>query len=694
MIRVTSILLPLLVLLSQIACRKPAEKSSAAQKSPNIIFILTDDLGYGDLGVLFQNGRETQGKPFFKTPHLDEMARQGLLLTRHYVPAPVCAPSRASLMLGQHQGHANIRNNQFDKALADNHTLASVMKEAGYATGIVGKWGLQGLEGNSPTTWEAYPTKRGFDYFLGYVRHRDGHNHYPAHNARERPPVELYHGQEEISKQLKGVYTADLFTAGAKKWIIDQKQKQSNKPFFLYLAYDTPHAGLQVPASPYPAGGGLKGGIQWKGKAGSFINTVSDTIDYYIHPDYASKDWPDEQKRHATMVRRIDDSIGDLMQLLKDLDIDENTLVIFTSDNGPHTESYGYGPYKPTFFDSYGVMDGIKRDVWEGGIRVPTIVRWPGHTPVGQRNDTPSGFHDWLPTFAQLAGVPSPANTDGLSLVPTLTGKANQQQPSTVYIEYQVNGNTPDFEIFEASHQGQAHGEMQVLYLDGYKGIRTNIHSSQNNFKIYDTRSDAKEKNDLSSSTPYFQELQKRMKERVLRLRRPDTSAVRPYDTVAIPAIAEVQPMEEGLEYGVYEVTTPWTPVPGSLAVKPKKVGQSKGLDLSMRTRDKDIVIEYQGLLEVPQTGEYTFTIQTDGGAVLRLHDATILDADKGYKSGTTLSSRVYLEKGFHPLRLVYAGGAETVPTLRTTWSGPGFTMQPLALHHKAEHSSNSRTGK
>ncbi|WP_247235605.1 sulfatase-like hydrolase/transferase [Telluribacter sp. SYSU D00476] len=691
--RVIISLLVLLTLLIQVGCRKPAERASAVQKSPNIIFILTDDLGYGDVGVLFQNERAAAGKPSLRTPHLDEMARQGLLLTRHYVPAPVCAPSRASLMLGQHQGHANIRNNQFDKALADNHTIASVMKQAGYATGIVGKWGLQGLEGDSPATWEAYPTRRGFDYFLGYVRHRDGHNHYPAHKARERPAVELYQGQEEISKHLKGVYTADLFTAGAKKWIIEQKQKQPNQPFFLYLAYDTPHAGLQVPASPYPAGGGLKGGVQWKGEAGRFINTVSDTIDHYIHPDYASKDWPDEQKRHATMVRRIDDGVGDLIQLLKDLEIDEQTLIIFTSDNGPHTESYGYGPYKPTFFDSYGAMDGIKRDVWEGGIRVPTIVRWPGQVSANQRNDAPSGFHDWLPTFAQLAGVPTPANTDGVSLVPTLTGKGSQA-PSTVYIEYQVNGQTPDFESFDPSHRGQAHGEMQVIYLDGYKGIRTNIKSGQDNFRIYDTRSDAKEWNDLSSSSTYYQELQKRMKEQVLRVRRPDTSAVRPYDQVAIPALKAEQASEGGLEYQVFEVSAPWVALPSSLGVPPKKSGRGKGMDLSVRTRDHDLVIQYQGLLEVPQTGEYTFTVQADGGAVLRLHDATVLDADKGYKSGSLLSSKVHLEKGYHPLRLIYAGGKHTKPSLTATWSGPGFSVQPLAFQRVGQPDSENRSGR
>ncbi|CAN5885228.1 arylsulfatase [soil metagenome] len=659
------------------SCQQPAEQTATGQKAPNIIFILTDDLGYGDLGVLFQNGRAAEGKPCHQTPHLDRVAREGMLLTRHYVPAPVCAPSRASLMLGVHQGHANVRNNQFDKALADNHTVASVLKEAGYATSIIGKWGLQGTEGNTPATWEAYPTKRGFDYFLGYVRHKDGHNHYPAHQAPERPPVELYHGNEEISGQLKGVYTTDLFTAAAKKWIGDHRQQSPAQPFFLYLAYDTPHASLQVASSPYPEGGGLKGGVQWKGEAGNFINTVTDTVDTYLHPDYATKEWSDSQKRFASMVRRIDDGIGDLMQLLKDLNIDQETLVVFTSDNGPHDKSFGYGDYDATFFDNYGPLDGIKRDVWEGGIRVPTIAWWPGQIAADQRTDAPSGFHDWLPTFAQLAGVPTPAVSDGVSLVPLLTGEG-PQLPGTVYIEYQVNGRTPDYEAFHPSHRGQAHGEMQVFYLDGYKGVRTNIQAATDNFRIYDTRKDARETNNLSGTSRYFSDLQERMKDRVLQVRRPNDSAPRPYDEVPVPALDIVQALSAGLRYRAFEIATPWTPAIASLLQNPTKIGISYDLNLGMRTRDNQIAIEFSGLLEVPQTGEYTFSLKTDRGAVMRLHEATVLDADRGYASGSTQSARIWLEKGYHPLRLMYARGEGGTPQLQVQWSGPGLAQQPL----------------
>lgn len=215
-----------------IACQAPPIDETDEPEKPNILFILTDDLGYGDLGVLFQNQRANEAKPFHRTPYLDSMAQEGILLTRHYVPAPVCAPSRASLLQGVHQGHAQVRNNQFDKALSDNHSLATVLKEAGYTTALIGKYGLQGKEGDSPASWEAYPTKRGFDHFFGYVRHRDGHNHYPAHEAPARPPVELYSGQQEISEQLKGCYTTDLFTAAAKNWITEKEQSNPDSAIF------------------------------------------------------------------------------------------------------------------------------------------------------------------------------------------------------------------------------------------------------------------------------------------------------------------------------------------------------------------------------------------------------------------------------------------------------------------------------
>ena len=393
-------------------------------RRPNIIFILTDDLGYGDLGVLFQNARAA-GMPKEATPNLDIFAAEGMQLRQQYCPAPVCAPSRASFLLGVHQGHANVRDQQYDKALDNNHTLGTVLREAGYATAVIGKWGLGGddLGGTTPADWPAYPTKRGFDYFFGYERHADGHDHYPKEAPYSPNSKECYDQSNNITPILDKCYTTDLFTARAKKWITDQHNSQPNQPFFLYLAYDTPHSVYELPTIAYPTGGGATGGLQWLGAAGHMINTASGTVDSYFFPDYANATydddnnpatpqvpWPEVFQRYATSVRRIDDAVGDLKQLLQDLALDTNTLVIFTSDNGPTTEDALNlsVTYAANFFDNFGPFDGVKRDTWEGGIRMPTFVRWPGRVPAGTTNMTPSQFHDWMPTFTDLAGLPVP----------------------------------------------------------------------------------------------------------------------------------------------------------------------------------------------------------------------------------------------------------------------------------------------
>ncbi len=238
-----------------IAIPTRAEPLSKGGQRPNLIFILADDLGYGDIGVLWQNARSGDKK--FATPNLDRMANEGMILNQHYTGAPVCAPARGSLLSGVHQGHCTIRNTDFDDALEHNHTLASTLRTAGYATALVGKYGLQG-RGDSPATWTAYPTKRGFDFFHGYVRHVDGHQHYPANHwpignsEGHRSPQELYENDREISGDLDKCFTPDLFTARAKRWIIDHEAGKAGKPFFLYLAFDTPHAALQLPTTPYP----------------------------------------------------------------------------------------------------------------------------------------------------------------------------------------------------------------------------------------------------------------------------------------------------------------------------------------------------------------------------------------------------------------------------------------------------------
>ncbi|WP_158856499.1 sulfatase-like hydrolase/transferase [Lunatibacter salilacus] len=654
---------------------------SVVAKKPNIIFILTDDLGYGDLGILFQNQRKAAGKPYHSTPNLDRIASEGMILTRHYAPAPVCAPSRATLLLGLHQGHAEIRNNQFDKALPDNHNLATVLKEAGYATALIGKYGLQGLEGTSPATWEAYPTKRGFDYFFGYVRHRDGHNHYPAHHVADRGPMELYDGNTEISGNLAGCYTTDLFTARAKKYIQDHKNANNDQPFFMYLAYDTPHAGLEVPSMSYPSGGGISGGLQYIGEKGNFINTAQGEVDSFIHPEYRNENWPEVQQRHASMVRRIDNAVGDLVQLLQDLAIDGETLIVFTSDNGPHLESYGYGNYAPTFFESFANMDGTKRDTWEGGIRVPTLVRWPGKIKKSTQNDTPSGFHDWLPTFAEVGGVPAPANTDGRSLWPILSGNANIQG-GKVYIEYFNNTNTSNYESFLESRRGQKRGEMQVLYLDGYKGIRYNISSHEDDFNIFDTKNDPGELNNLAGTNEEFVTLQNEMKNSVLRWRRYNASAERPYDNEPVPAVVPEREVAEGIKVSKYKVNSPWVPYINTGLEAPKESVVLSKIEAIPRGNENNVLV-YEGFLKVENTGEYEISFQTNGGLVMHVHEALIIDDDHAKLAKGVGTSEIILEKGFHPIKIVTKLlDNNEAPKLELTWSGPGFQNKYLAVYH------------
>jgi arylsulfatase A-like enzyme len=234
-------------------------KPTPAPAKPNIIFILCDDLGCGDVGVFFQNqraARKNRNVPSFATPQIDSLGHEGVMLTQHYCGAPVCAPSRGSLLTGLTQGHCAIRDNQFDKALPDTLTLGSVLQKAGYATAAIGKWGLQGkAEGakgkgkkTSPANeTPAYPTRRGFDHYFGYVAHRDGHAHYPKEDGNQ-----LWENDREISEDLDLCYTADLFTAHAKKWIVEQKTAKPEQPFFIYLAYDTPHAKCRTLPAPIP----------------------------------------------------------------------------------------------------------------------------------------------------------------------------------------------------------------------------------------------------------------------------------------------------------------------------------------------------------------------------------------------------------------------------------------------------------
>ncbi len=672
-----------------------AHSLSAAQ--PNVIFILVDDLGYGDLGSFYQNSRNfavNRNKPAFVTPKLDQMAAEGASLTRHYCGAPVCAPSRASLMLGVTQGHANLRNNQFDYELENNHTVASVMKGAGYATALIGKWGLQGS--GTVTQLPSHPLNRGFDYFYGFMAHLTGHFHYPERftGVDDRgQPIAAFENYQNITSQLTKCYSTDLFTARAKKWIVDQNSAHAEQPFFLYLAYTAPHAHLEVPTQAYPAGDGVSGGLQWLGTSGNMINTANGAIDSFIHPDYANATydndnnsgtpeiaWPTYAKRHATMIRRLDDAVADLIQTLKDLNIDDNTLVVFTSDNGPHNEdgvavggAYPLFKQDPQFFRSYGGMDGIKRDTLEGGLRVPAIVRWPGHVPTGVTRTDPSQFQDWMATFADLAGLAAPARCDGVSLLPTLTGSGSRTA-STIYTEYYRDETIPIYSDFLPAHRGQRRYQEQVLWIGNYKGIRYDIASDNSTpFKIYDVAVDPQEGSDLSGQPGI--PTQAAFQAGVLQARRPNSSAGRPYDNVIVPSVV-VAPVQPGVSWKSFEKAFLWVPSFGTAT--PAASGTTAVPSVSVRTRDNDIGLEFTGYLNVPADGDYTFYLSADTGAFLRLHQAQLLDADFGYTGGSERSATIKLKAGLHPFTLGYRRGSTGSPAMALSWSGPSLAKQAI----------------
>lgn len=646
-------------------------------RRPNILFILCDDLGYGDLGVLYQNSR-APGLPRETTPNLDRFAAEGMQLRQHYCPAPICAPSRASLLLGVHQGHANVRDQQFDKALEDNHTLGTVMQTAGYATAVIGKWGLGGDDegGSIPAEWPAYPTRRGFDYFFGYERHGDGHDHYPKEAPYSNHGKQCYDGTQNITPMLDKCYTTDLFTARAKKWIVDHHAARPDQPFFLYLAFDTPHSVYELPTQAYPAGGGLNGGLQWLGQRGYMINTASGKIDSYVYPEYAHQGWPEVFQRFASGVRRIDDAVGDLKKLLADLGLETNTLVVFTSDNGPTIEDATHlkPHYAANFFDNFGPMDGIKRDTFEGGIRMPTLVRWPGLVPAGATNYSPSQFQDWMPTFSELAGLPAPARTDGVSLVPSLTGHG-LQRPSTVYVEYFDPSQMPNYKEFEPSRRKRERNQMQVIGLRGYQGVRYDVKTRNDDFEIYDAVHDPKEITNLAPN-PDFAVLQQEMKDRVLQMRRPNDTTPRPYDDDFVPPSRPVSATNGLVDYRVFAGNWPWVPDAAMLA--DGSAGRVAGLSLDVRPRETNYAVEFTGYISVPTNGNYTFFLDDDSGAVFRLHEATVIDDDFTHANAEA-SGSILLQAGLHAFRLTYLH--RTGPgVLRLQYAAAGLPKQSVPL--------------
>ena len=439
-----------------------ANSKAATAKRSNIIFILADDLGYGDLGCY--------GQDKIRTPNLDRMAAEGMRFTQHYAGSTVCAPSRCALMTGLHCGHAYVRGNylldhvKFEGDLPippHTVTVAKILKTRGYTTGIVGKWGLGG-----PGTTGA-PNKQGFDYFFGYLDQIHAHSYYPSYLWRNEEKVEL--GGNHNGR--RSTYSHDLITKEALKFV----ERNKRKPFFLYLAYTIPHAELTVPEDS------LK---QYKGE---FPERP------FKGGNYGAQGTP--RAVLAAMVSRMDRDIGRLFAKLKQLQMDENTVVFFTSDNGPHREGgVGHG-----FFNSSGPLRGMKRDLYEGGIRVPMLARWPGRIQAGSVSDHISAFWDFLPTACQLAGANLPNGIDGISYLPELLGK-KQKQHEYLYWEF--------FSYNWRWKKGQKDPprnrfETQAVRMENWKGIRLNVCKNPNGpIELYNLKNDIGEKYNIADKHP------------------------------------------------------------------------------------------------------------------------------------------------------------------------------------------------
>lgn len=688
---------------------KPDMPAHVSGSRPNIIFVLVDDMGWGDLSVNWtqqdKNGRQVTRRNEFKTPTLDTMATEGMQLRRHYSAAPVCAPARASLLLGVHQGHSRVvRNNTFDYPIENSHTLGTLLKGAGYHTAAIGKWGVGG-GGQSGKALTGAPHMRGFDYFYGIIKHLAGHFHYLTAGSQD-----IYEYDDQAAapawtsvnaKVPPTAYDTDLFGARAKQWIMEHHEKTPSQPFFLYLAFPAPHGCLSAPACAYPEGLGKTGGLQWEKKDGyEACNTAADGWtgvqgdfgpDTYIYPEHAV--FGKTESRHATMIRRVDDVLKDMIQLLKELGLDGNTMIVFTSDNGPHNEggsgNYGNGAQNPQYFMSYGMMDGIKRDCWEGGMRVPAVVRWPGVIPSGISLNA-SQFHDWMATFADVAGVPVPSRCDGVSLLPTLVGVPERQRTGVIYTEYAYGGNTPGYSDFLQAHRNRGRQQQQIVFADGFKGLRMGNAAPATDFEIYDTEKDPQEANNLASSRP---DLQEKMKAQALRMRRSSPVTATNFDAGYIAPVTAPAGLRQGrLHWRAWNRAFDWVPDFRQLEEAPSATGATDALDvLNVKVGSSGGKgVELAGYLTVPATGEYKFYLRTDSNAgskaFVHLHDMQLIDADYAYTPGTEASSNaregvssdvqpnavqtVKLTAGVHPIRIGYVGNG-AAPSLSLQWEGP-----------------------
>jgi arylsulfatase A len=444
---------------------------SAADRQPNVVFILADDLGYRELGSF--------GQKLIRTPHLDELAKQGMRLTQHYSGNAVCAPSRCVLMTGKHPGHAVVRGNKSTPPegqypIPDGEvTLAELFRKQGYVTGAFGKWGLGGPDS------DGRPLRQGIDRFFGYNCQSHAHSYYPSYlwdNSKRipllnEPPIpghaSLKRGADTSDPRsydrFKGQdYAPDRINAAALEFVRANK----DRPFFLYYPTVIPHVALHVPDEE------LKPYLDMGWNDPPFTREKGGGYTPHFTPRAA----------YAAMISRMDRYIGNLLKLLDELDLADNTLVVFSSDNG--TTHLGQ-EVDYDFFESVGELRGLKGSLYEGGVRVPTIVRWPGRVAASTTNDRISGFEDWMPTLMDAVGSKEtvPKETDGISLLPTLLGTGQPERPY-LYREF------------------PSYGGQQTIRVGKWKAVRQNMQKGNLEIELYDINADISEQNDVAEDYP------------------------------------------------------------------------------------------------------------------------------------------------------------------------------------------------
>ena len=695
---------------------------AASGKKPNVILILCDDLGWGDLGAFWQNGRQLAGQTHIETPHLDAAMQQGVMLKAAYTTSPVCAPARASMVTGKNQGHCSLRDNMFDRPIDARMTLGTVMKQAGYDTWHIGKWGIGGGYESGGQPRRSMACDAGFDYSYGYPAHAHGHSFYhwecatwastkvgspivenvsaaayaagqyldlsagaAGSEAFAQDPEGTYYRRQIANAEVRYCYDTDLFTAKIKQ-LIDAHTGE--KPFFCYACYTTVHgsgsqnsqgdttlrsvANFHVPGAPYPAlddgDGRWGGGVKWVKDANGYLpfkegtgEGEANTSNTYIYPAYAG--YTTSQQRYATNVQRLDDAMGDLLHFLKVRGLLENTLFIFTSDNGPAGEYVsGYSSrigWVNGAFKSNGPFNGMKRWVNEGGMREPTFALWPGTIPASggetpRASDFPFQFPAWMATLADVAGLPQPAACDGVSILPTLT-RSGKQLPMRVYGEQQ------DGEGVRGFAQMVRDGDYVLLRNNGLSGT----------CQLYNVVEDPAQATNLAGQAEHAERLAA-MTNLLITCRLPvakvpdasgaiaayaQTSSHAGIEAAALPAIrtaALPAPGWNGKLYRKGAEAWPW--VPALRTVVPDGAFTTQGDDEAVEALAKlgteACGISLRGWFRAPTDGNYTFASSGTGGVHLWIHEVHAIDREKTDEATRTTSITLALKAGFHPLRI------------------------------------------